>query len=109
MLRAALAEAEAEAARAEADAAEVAQRRAGLLLTASEPELDAIDRELQQAQRVADRGTMATAALREKLAAAEQRERQDQLDALYATGEGHLARGLELFNIPSLYRTDHAA
>ena len=46
-LRAALAEAELAAEQAETDAAEVAQGRAGLLLTASEPELDAIDRELQ--------------------------------------------------------------
>ena len=96
-LATALAEAEAEAARAEAAAAEVAERRASMLLSASETELDTIDRELQLAQRSADRASLATEALRVKLLAAQEAERQAGLDAVFATGQAALDAGLAAY------------
>ena len=96
-LEVALAEAEAEAARAEAAAAEVAERRAGSLLSASESELDAIDRELQLAQRSADKASVAVEALRAKLAEAKEAERQAGLDAIFADGQAALDQGLAAY------------
>lgn len=96
-LRAALAEAEAAATAAEALAAEVAAERAGLLLGADDAQLDAIDRRLQLATREADRAQAAVEALRQKLAEAEERERQAGLDATYREGAEALAAGAALY------------
>jgi hypothetical protein len=96
-LEAALAEAEAEATRAEAAAAEAAQRRAEQLLTADEPTLDRVDRELQLAQRAADKAALAVEALRQKLVEAREAERQAGLDAIHREGEAALAAGLAAY------------
>src|SRR3954470_23497413 len=94
-LRDALAEAELAAAKAEQDAAAVAQERAGLLLEADDKRLDAVERRLQLAQREADRGAAAVAALQEHVREAEERERWDQLDRLYEEGQAALRAGIE--------------
>ena len=65
-MRDALAQAELAAAKAEEDAAAVAQERAELLLDADDKRLDAVERRLQLAQREADRGAAAVAALQER-------------------------------------------
>ena len=96
-LEAALAEAEVEAARAEGAAAEVAERRAQLLLTADDATLDQVERELQLATRAADKAGMATEALRLKLAAAQEAERQARLDAIFAEGQRALDAGLAAY------------
>src|SRR4051812_48189199 len=93
-LRDALAEAELAAAKAEQDAAVVAQERAELLLEADDKRLDAIDRRLQLAQREADRTAAAVAALQGRVREAEERERQERLDALFAEGQAALQAGL---------------
>ena len=96
-LEAALAEAETEAARAETAAAEVAERRAQLLLTADDATLDQVERELQLATRAADKSAMAVETLRTKLAAAQEAERQARLDAVFATGQAALDKGLATY------------
>jgi hypothetical protein len=96
-LRDALAQAEAEADATEAAAAELARARAGQLLVGTDAEVDAADRRLALAQRAADRTAAAVEALRQKLAAAEQREQQESLDRLYGGGEAALQRGLALY------------
>jgi hypothetical protein len=96
-LRDALAEAELAAAKAEQDAAAVAQERAGLLLEADDKRLDAVERRLQLAQREADRGAAAVAALQECVREAEERERREGLDKLYAEGEAALRAGAEAY------------
>lgn len=96
-LRAGIATAEAEAALAAERAAELAQRRAALLLSADDAALDGIERQLQLSQREADRADAAVAALRDRLAEAEARERREQIERTYAAGEAALATGLELY------------
>jgi hypothetical protein len=96
-LAAALAEAEAAAASAEVAAAEVAERRAGALLTATEADLDAVDRELQLAVRASDKAAAAVAVLQQRLAAAEESERQAGRDRIYAKGAALLRSGLGLY------------
>src|SRR3954453_195388 len=92
-LRDARAEAELAATKAERDAAAVAQERAELLLEADDKRLDAVERRLQLAQREADRGAAAVAALQERVREAEERERREGLDALYAEGQAALQAG----------------
>ncbi len=96
-LRVALAEAEAATADAEQAAAAIAQERGGMLLGADDAQLDEIDRRLQLAQRTADRAAAAVEALRERLADAEQRERQADLDKLFNDGQAALDRGLAIY------------
>src|SRR4051794_20328575 len=96
-LRDALAEAELAAAKAEQDAAAVAQERAELLLEADDKKLDAVERRLQLAQREADRLAAAVAALQERVHEAEERERQEGLDRLFAEGEAALRAGAEAY------------
>src|SRR3954464_3099122 len=102
-LREALAEAELAAAKAQQDAAVVAhergapagaQERAELLLEADDKRLDAIDRRLQLAQREADRTAAAVAALQGRVREAEERGREERLDALFAEGQAALQAGL---------------
>src|SRR3954447_2703566 len=93
-LRDALAEAELAAAKAEQDAAVVAQERAELLLEADDKRLDAMHPRLQLAQREADRTAAAVAALQGRVREAEERERQERLDALFAEGQAALQAGL---------------
>src|SRR3954453_17572067 len=94
-LRDARAEAELAATKAERDAAAVAQERAGLLLEADDKKLDAVERRLQLAQRQADRTGAAGAALLDRLREAEERERREGLDRLFAEGEAALRAGIE--------------
>jgi hypothetical protein len=96
-LAAALAEAEAEAERAEAAAGEVAGRRAEQLLTADEPTLDRFDRELQLAQRVADKAAAAVDALSTRLAESREAERLAGRDRVYAKGMAELKAGLAIY------------
>ena len=96
-LRDALAEAELAATKAEQDAAAVAQERAELLLEADDKRLDAVERRLQLAQREADRGAAAVAALQERVREAEERERREGLDRLYEEGEAALRAGVEAY------------
>ena len=97
-LELALAEAEAAAQAAEATAAEAAQRRAEQLLTADDATLDRVDRDLQLAQRAADKAAMAVEALRQRLATAQEAERQAERDTLYAKGQAALDAGLALYD-----------
>ena len=96
-LRDALAEAELAATTAEQGAAAIAQERAELLLEADDKRLDTVERRLQLAQREADRGAAAVAALQECVREAEERERQDQLDRLYEEGQQALQAGREAY------------
>src|SRR3954469_21985214 len=96
-LRDALAEAELAAPKAEQDAAAMAQERAELLLEADDKKLDAVERRLQLAQREADRGAAAVAALQGRVREAEAHERQEQLDRLYEEGQQALQAGREAY------------
>ena len=102
-LRQALAEAEAEARDTEASAAGIATDRAAQLILATEAEADELDRALQLAQRAADRAALAVEQLRQRLATAEQAERQAGFDQLFAEGQAAVARGL------TVYRAYHKA
>ncbi len=96
-LRIALAEATTAADNAEERAAVLAQARADLLLTGADADLDEADRLLAAAQRTADRGAAATAALKIKLAEAEEAERAAGMDKLFADGQAALDRGLDIY------------
>jgi hypothetical protein len=96
-LAAALAEAEAEAERAEAAAAEVAERRGQLLLTADDATLDQVERELQLATRTADKAAAAVEILCSRVSQARETERQAGLDAVHREGEAALAAGLAAY------------
>lgn len=96
-LRAALAQAQAEARSTEEAAAEAATNRAAHLLVADDAELDELDRRLAASQRQADRAAAAVAALEEKLAAAEEAERVAGLDAIFADGQAALDQGLAAY------------
>lgn len=96
-LREALAQAEADAVATEGAAAVAATDRATLLLAGDDAELDQADRRLQLAQRSADKSAAAVAALQERLREAEERERQEGLDLLFAEGQRALNRGLALY------------
>jgi hypothetical protein len=96
-LEAALVEAEAEATRAEATAGEVAERRAGMLLSADDAALDLVDNELRVAQRAADKAAAAIDALSTRLAEAREAERRGTLDALFAKGMAELKAGLAVY------------
>lgn len=96
-LRAALAQAQAEAAATEQAAAEAATNRAAQLLVADDAELDELDRRLAFSQRQADRAAAAVAALEERLTAAEQTERQAELDRIHERGAEARQRGVALY------------
>lgn len=72
----------------------VEQRRRALL--DDEADLDAIERQLQLAQRDADRADLAAAELKERLAAAEQAEQQAVRDKAYDQAEQARLRAVEL-------------
>ena len=72
----------------------VEQRRRALL--DDEADLDAIERQLQLAQRDADRADLAVAELKERLAAAEQAEQQAVRDKAYDQAEQARLRAVEL-------------
>jgi hypothetical protein len=96
-LAVALSEAAAEAAHAEGTAADIAERRAGMLLTADDATLDRIEHELRLAQRAADRTAAAVEVLRGRLAQAEEGERQGALNAVYSKGTLLLRNGVDLY------------
>lgn len=72
----------------------VEQRRRALL--DDEADLDTIERQLQLAQRDADRADLAAAELKERLAAAEQAEQQAVRDKAYDQAEQARLRAVEL-------------
>jgi hypothetical protein len=96
-LREALARAEAERAEAVAALDRLQARRAELLLDADDRALDAIEREIAQAQRQADRLDLLAVQGQERLREAEEAERQAELDRLHAEGERALERGLRIY------------
>ena len=85
-LRQALAEADAATAEARERCSRLASDRAAVLLDGSDAQLDRIERDLQLAQRDADRAEAAAAALRERIATAEADAERARLDELHERG-----------------------
>jgi hypothetical protein len=90
----------AEAERAEALAAHdrLQARRAELLLDGDDRSLDAVERDIAQAQRQVDRIDLLTIQAQERLNEAEAAERRAGLDRLHAEAEAKLAAGVAIYS-----------
>jgi hypothetical protein len=95
-LREALASAEGERADATATLDRLQQRRASLLIDGDDRALDALEADIVQAQRRADRLDLLTIQAEQRLKEAEEAERQAALDATFAEGEQLVAEAVKL-------------
>jgi hypothetical protein len=92
-----LAQAEAERAEAVATLDRLQQRRAEFLLDGDDRALDAVERDLAQAQRQADRLDLLIVQAQERLTEVEAAERRAELDRRHAEGERALERALAIY------------
>jgi hypothetical protein len=97
-LREALSVAEAERAEALAAHDRLQARRAELLLDGDDRSLDAVERDIAQAQRQVDRIDLLTIQAQERLNEAEAAERRAGLDQLHAEAEAKLAAGVAIYS-----------
>lgn len=95
-VREALAEATQAALAAGRRVEDLVEQRRWALLDDEAGDLDTIERQLQLAQRDADRADLAAAELKERLAAAEQAEQQAARDRVFAQAQQAQLRGVEV-------------